>query len=457
MNSLNKSNKARKSILLNVLFKVFFLSFIFLQVNSNAQDSIPISLLDKAKQISDQDQQLNAQRLTTFKKNQAEQIALLQKSRERLKQSQAVQAQLKTLFDQNDNQLAELENSLQKRSGQLGEVFGVAKEAAGELQIQLSDTITSAQYKDRLTSLDFSHSKRIPELSDLHRLWYLLQQEMLASAQITKFKGDVVTENGNIIATDIVRFGSLSAATTAGDFLLWHGESQQLQQLLKQPDNRYKNNLLGYLQGDETPVLIDPSRGQLLSLLAQKPTIIERMQQGGNVGYVIIALGFIGLIIAIWNSFGIYLTKKSLDKQLANLTQLQNNNPLGRVLHKLKHTDNIEENKAQILHEALLHESPNLVKGQSSLKLLTGVCPLLGLLGTVMGMIVTFQSITLYGSNDPKLMAGGISQALTTTVLGLLAAIPLMFFHSYLVNRSHNIIQIIQHKSLAFLNKSQVK
>jgi len=125
------------------------------------------------------------------------------------------------------------------------------------------------------------------------------------------------------------------------------------------------------------------------------------------------------------------------------------------VLHSVAGIDLHNDELLQLkLDEAVLAEIPALERGNSLIKLLAAIAPLLGLLGTVTGMILTFQAISLFGSGDPKLMAGGISQALVTTVLGLVVAIPLLFSHSVIAYLSRSMIQRLDEQCAGVLARS---
>jgi biopolymer transport protein ExbB len=127
-------------------------------------------------------------------------------------------------------------------------------------------------------------------------------------------------------------------------------------------------------------------------------------------------------------------------------------NPLGRVLRVYEENQSADVEKLGLkLDEAILKETPALERGIMLLKVLSVVAPLLGLLGTVTGMIKTFQAITLFGTGDPKLMAGGISEALVTTVLGLVTAIPLLLLHSVVSTRSKNLVQVLDEQSVGLV------
>lgn len=416
-----------------------------------AETSSLKGLLNQVKEINSADAAINRKREAQFNADLNQQKALLAKSQSRLTHAEAEQERLKAEFDANDEKLAELEAALQQRSGQLGEVFGVAKESASELMPVLLDSMTSASHPTRLDELSFADSKRVPTLQDLQSLWYQLQLEMTTSGEITQVKVPVVNRDGITSETDVLRVGTFAAATADGRFLAWDLQLQQLTELTTQPNKGAQQAVVDYQNGVGSEVLIDPSRGQLFALLDRMPKLAERIHQGGEVGYLIIGLGIIGLIVALWQMLMMVFTEIKVKKQLSQPTNLMANNPLGRVLQAVSRSKLGLEQLEMKVDELILKEVPKIERGQSIVKLLAAVAPLLGLLGTVIGMIATFQSITLFGTSDPKLMAGGISQALMTTVLGLVVAIPLLFCHSYLSTRSRRIAQLLQEKSLGLL------
>jgi biopolymer transport protein ExbB len=226
--------------------------------------------------------------------------------------------------------------------------------------------------------------------------------------------------------------------------------------LARQPQDRYRSMaaaLANASPGDIVGTAIDPSRGSLLGLLIQAPSLPERIDQGGIVGYVIIVLGIVGLLIAVWRLLYLSGVGTGIRKQLKNEAPNEKN-PLGRILKV--YDDNIDSDTETLelkLDEAILREAPSLEKWQGGIKVLAAVAPLLGLLGTVTGMIATFQAITLFGTGDPKLMAGGISQALVTTVLGLCVAIPLVLLHSWVAGRSRALIEILEEQTAGIIAK----
>jgi len=194
-------------------------------------------------------------------------------------------------------------------------------------------------------------------------------------------------------------------------------------------------------------------------LSSQNPSVVDRIHQGGLIGYIIISLALAGLVYALFLLLNMLKTNVKVKSQLKDTENVQSDNPLGRILsvyhHQYQEAD--LETLEMKLDEAVLKELPALEQGLSLLKLLAAVAPLLGLLGTVTGMIATFQSITLFGTGDPKLMAGGISQALITTVLGLVAAIPLLFMHNIVSSRSRELVQILDQQSAGLIAEKAQK
>ncbi|WP_417598537.1 MotA/TolQ/ExbB proton channel family protein [Oceanospirillum sp.] len=445
-------------------------------------------------QVSGQSQQLNRQllndvqnfvaedraeqqaRLKLFLQDKTRQESLLRQAKERLQHADDEQLRLKNLFDNNEDKLVELETLLKQRTGQLGEVFGVVKEQSAELKEQLGSSLVGAEFAGREQSLNFASEKAIPTMAQLQTLWFQFQHEMTHSGTISRFNADVADTDGRIESQPVLRVGTFNAINENGEFLSWQPERQQLGVLAGQPKDKHQDQAQRFFDAvsdsadsqQSEHLLVDVSSGQLLALIGQKPGLMDQIRQGGSVGYIILALGVMGLLTAFYKLVRLSVVRHKIVRQLkAELPK--NDNPLGRVLlacqeklQQLKANNQSVNDEAatsalnSTLDEALLKELPALESGQSMLKLLAAAAPLLGLLGTVTGMIGTFQSITLFGTSDPKLMAGGISQALITTVFGLIVAIPMLFSHGVLSSQSRALLMILQEKSLAQLNQLTV-
>jgi biopolymer transport protein ExbB len=185
--------------------------------------------------------------------------------------------------------------------------------------------------------------------------------------------------------------------------------------------------------------------------LIDTPTFLERVDQGGEVGYVIVAVGFIGVFLGLWRMLVLFAMTSKVKAQLKS-DKPNSNNPLGRVLKVAEENKNVDTETLELkLEEAVLKERPSIESGLAVLKIIAAVAPLLGLLGTVTGMIETFQAITIFGAGDPKNMAGGISAALVTTVQGLVVAIPVVLMHTLVNGRAKAVIQVLDEQTTGII------
>jgi len=414
------------------------------------------ALLEHVKQAQIHGEEINREREKRFLAEKNRQEEMLRKARVELKREEKLSNTLNNRIDANEKKLAEMETTLQQRMGTLGEMFGMVRQVAGGLLVLVNNSLVSAQYPNRGEFLDMlSQSKELPNIEQLEQLWFVLQQEMTESGKVVKFRTNVVTPNGESHEADVTRVGVFTAVSN-GKFLHYLPESKKLVSLPRQPGNHSEQTASQFEQTTSgvAPMVLDPTRGTILDLIAQKPAFLERIQQGGIIGYVIIALGIVGLLIGLFRFVYLSIVGKRMYKQMRNILKPNPENPLGRVIsayekHKTGDIENVEIN----LDEAVLKEIPMLKHGQDMIKLFAAAAPLLGLLGTVTGMIGTFQAITLFGTGDPKLMASGISQALVTTMLGLTVAIPLLFIHSLMISRSKVLIQILEEQSAGLIAK----
>jgi len=371
--------------------------------------------------------------------------------------------ELETQYDANELQLAELQQTLTTRLGALKELFGVMQQVAGDSRARFEDSLTNIQYPDRPEFLEalakkIGSSSRLPSLDEIERLWFELQREMTESGRVVKFSADVITAAGTTEKMEVVRVGLFNIVSD-GKYLKY--EAGSISELPRQPEgSRFVNSteeLFEAAPGEKVAFGVDPTLGQVLKSLLARPNLQERIQQGGLVGYLIIALGIIGLLIALERMIVLGLTSRKVTAQL-NSPEPRDDNPLGRVLavydrHKAVDTETLELK----LSEAIFKEAPALNRALLFIKIISVVAPLMGLLGTVTGMIQTFQAITLYGTGDPKLMAGGISQALVTTVEGLSVAIPMVLLHTLVSGRSRRVMQVLQEQSAGIIARHAEK
>jgi len=277
---------------------------------------------------------------------------------------------------------------------------------------------------------------------------------MTESAKIVRFQSTLETANGTSKTADIIRVGAFNALGDGG-YLRYSPETQSLISLARQPNSSLLQLANEYAQttAAQSPLAVDPTRGVMLSMLIQTPDTQERIQQGGVIGYIILGLGLIGLLLALYRFLVLWQTGQKMQRQIT-AGNANSDNPLGRVLIATEQASSQDTDTLElILDEAITREVPALERGLSIIKLFAAVAPLLGLLGTVTGMIATFQSISLFGTGDPKLMADGISQALVTTMLGLCVAIPLLFLYHLVAARSKTLVQILDEQSAGIMSR----
>ena len=388
-----------------------------------------------------------------FVAERGERAQLLADARAALQTQKAQAESLKAEFDRQETELAEQEKLLAQRVGHLGELFGVVRQSAGDVAGQWQDSLLNAQYPERLQRLKaLAESRTLPSAADLDGYWMLLLEDLAASGRVEQVQVPVVAADGLRSEQSVLRVGTFSAFSEQA-FLRYDADAGELLAPQRQPSGLGRVD--DYLNSGEAlaSLPVDPSRGTLLAQLQRQPTLWDRLQQGGLVGWVIVALGVVGLLLAIWRMLHLARVGRGVSAQMHDLSKPRDDNPLGRVIGVLGPQPQLAdlETLELKLDEAILQETPPLEKGQGLLKLLCAVAPLLGLLGTVTGMIVTFQAITQGGGGDSRLMADGISQALVTTVLGLVVAIPLLFLHSLLASRSKGLIQLLEQQSAGLI------
>ena len=411
------------------------------------------TLLEQVKQSRLSISKKNQLREQRFKQQRDKRKELLLQASNELELSLNHSRQLKETLKKNDAILADIEQKITDNSVNLGELFGVVRQISGETLANFNHSMVSVQFPQRGELLKkLSDSQSLPSIKDLNQLWYEMQRQMTESGKTSQFRHIIITADGNEEERLITRIGEFNTVSN-GRYLQYLSKSNQLVELNRQPPKNFLTmaQKLEQTHQGEVAFAIDPSQGTLLSLLTQMPDIEERIRQGGVIGYIILAIGILALLIALERYAYLGITEYKMSKQRkANKPSL--NNPLGRIMqiyHQLR--DSSIETLSLKLDEAILTETPRLEKRLLILGLFATVAPLLGLLGTVMGMIETFQSIALFGTGDPKLMSGGISQALITTGLGLMVAVPIVLFHGFLQTKSNRLIQVLDEESAGFI------
>ena len=434
--------------------RVLALTLAFLPALAGAAEPLsPDQLLQRIRSERAAEVSAMQTREQAFIAERGERAQLLATARNALAVQKAEAERLKAEFDRQETLLAEQEALLSQRAGHLGELFGVVRQSAGDVAGQWQDSLLNAQYPDRLAQLKaLAESRTLPSAADLDGYWMLLLEDLTASGRVEQLQLPVVAADGQRQNANVLRVGTFSAYSDDA-FVRYDADAGELLAPSRQPSGM--SAVADFLSSTAavSPLPVDPSRGTWLAQLQRQPQLWDRVQQGGLVGWVILALGAFGLLLALWRM--VYLTRvgRSVNAQMHDLSAPRADNPLGRIIGVLGPKPQLAdlETLELKLDEAILQETPPLEKGQGLLKLLSAVAPLLGLLGTVTGMIVTFQAITQGGGGDSRLMADGISQALVTTVLGLVVAIPLLFLHTLLASRSKGLIQLLEQQSAGLI------
>ncbi len=404
------------------------------------------ALVESVRQEALREAEFDEERIQRFLNAREEQRALLQTARAELAAANRRADQLRTEYEDNERTLTEYEAALEERAGDLNDLFAIVRQTALSAQGVLGTSLVAAEQEERSTFLtDLGKGEIKPTIDDIKRLWTTIMYEVAESGKVVRFNATVIKPQGDEQAQKVTRAGVFNSVSE-GAFLRYLPESGKLVELSRQPAPRFQRMAreLESATSGVVPMALDPSKGAILSLMVQSPDLNERLKQGGAIGYLILVLGALGVIIVLQRAFGILFARRAIDAQAraAGEAEPDSKNALGRLEKVAKDMagDDLEAIGIR-LDEQLAEESSRLNRGLPTVAVLAAVSPLLGLLGTVTGMIETFQSITLFGTGDPKLMSGGISQALITTQLGLAVAIPLVLFHSLLVGRANRIVE----------------
>ena len=401
------------------------------------------------------------QRLQEFEQNAARQTEILEITEGRITEQESVQVQLSDQFEANEVVIADKREVLRNRRGDLNELFGTLQGVAGDFLSNFQNSLISAQYPGRTGELEViieraGSSIEQLNISEMERFWYFMHQEVTESGRVVTYNGEVALPNGETSNRSVTRIGSFNAVSD-GEYLSYQGEVGHLQVLPRQPasDVLSAANALTASTSGFTRAGIDPTGGvggQVMANLVNFPSASEQVEaNAGVIGFIIIGVGVIGIILGFFRLLMLTLVSVKVRSQLKS-DKASNNNPLGRVLMVAESNPNADTETLELkLGEAILKETPSLESLLTLIKMIATIAPLGGLLGTVTGMIQVFQQITVYGAGDPTIMAGGISQALMTTVLGIVVAIPTIFMHTVVKSRSDNIIHILEEQATGMI------
>ena len=427
------------------------------------QPSNPQELLEIVKQGQFADTQQQRDRESQFRNEKNRQAKLLSDAKDERARLEREAARLEQKFEENEALLVVAEEQLRERLGSLNEIFGHLAGNTTEARNIMEQSITAAQFgKDReefMTALGSKMNEgiKLASIGELETLWYELQREINASGEVVKFNTEVITTDGNVENRDVVRVGNFNVVSD-GQYLTYSPSRGTYSELPSQPAGRYTSQTADILSGDTFPVqfAVDPTGpqgGSLLASLISMPSTWGKMQEGGPVGYMLMAIGLLATLLFIWRFYELWNIRGGVIAQSGSST-LSNDNALGRIL-KIAEDDKEADTETLELKmaEQILKERPSVEGLNWVLKIVSVVAPLMGLFGTIIGMIETFTMITLFGTGDPKTMASGISTALVTTWLGLMVAIPTTFMYATVNNISRGILGTIEESSTGMAAK----
>ncbi len=420
-------------------------------------------LLNMVKQGKVKESREIREREARFLRDKSQQASELANAKKLKKQEEERSAELEKQFAENKETIIAKLEAYKVAKGELNELFGHINSSAGDLRDVLSGSLTGVQYDGReefLTGLiEKLKGDQLPEISEIETLWSTMLNEIVESGKVVKLNTGVATADGQT-NMDVVRVGAYNIVNTQGEYLKY--EDGVLSVLPRQPKASFVTaaSELANLPSGSTRMGIDPTGpmgGGLLSAFIDSPTLEERWHQGGIVGYIISGVGVFAMLIALWRMIALTITGMKVNGQLKS-EKANTGNPLGRVLAVSEENPSIDTETLDLkLNEAVLKEIPKLENSLTLLKIIAAVAPLLGLLGTVTGMILTFQAITIFGAGDPKAMAGGISSALITTVLGLVVAIPTLLAHTMVSGRAKRIIHVLEEQAAGIIARNTEK
>jgi len=360
---------------------------------------------------------------------------------------------------------------------QFREITGIFRSAAGDLETVLRQSPFTAESPEGLVRVQGMLAKGyFPGIDDITRLTEVYLEEIRRSGEVSGRRGLFVDRGGAEREGRILTLGKFTSVYQAeGEtgFLQYSEEGRRFYALAALPSRSVRRNLERYLGGRAEAVALDLSGGAAFRQIIGRPGLWEHIRSGGPIVWPILGIGLVALLLVLERFRYLNRVHGNTDQVMDSINRMAARGeweacgerlrdyqdkgwPVIEVLAAglaSRHED--RETQENVLQEAILREAPRLERFLSVLGIFGAIAPLLGLLGTVTGMISTFRTITLYGTGDPKLLSGGISEALVTTELGLGVAIPIMLLHTFLSRRVDHIIGDMEEKAVALTNIAQ--
>ena len=367
----------------------------------------------------------------------------------------------------------------ERLSSQLAETDSVMRELVGVIRVNAKDIgalmeqhLQSALGDDASGLLEaIAGQSQFPGMSDIEQMLFQLRAMIRGAGEVRVVRGPIIDRSGGRNQADLLLLGNFTAAYDNGKetgFLNYSAAGRKLFALSRLPSRRLQKQIRRYMHGESDDVPIDISRGAALYQLTHELSLWEQIPKGGPIVWPILAILAVGVAIVIERI--VFLLRRRLDadgltsrieslaaeqgwEQCRQRCRAYTDKPVARVVAAGLACCHMErEAMENALQEAILKEVPPMERFLSTLGMLAAIAPLLGLLGTVTGMIDTFHVITQHGTGDPRMMSGGISEALVTTMLGLAVAIPIMLAHTLLNRAVDTRIGQMEEKAVALVN-----
>ena len=384
------------------------------------------------------------------------------------RENSAIQAHI----EEKKKEAEQLQSALAETRTVNRELSGFIRSNAKDLESMLIQSLQSALDPDRHTFLaPLINQEKFPSMADIHQMVTLLFSEIQASGEVRLTRGMIVDRHGKERMADLLILGNFTAMYFLDGetgFLLYSDQSRRFFALSRLPDIGMQKNIQAYMNKETDNVAMDISRGGALRQLTHRLSLWEQIPKGGPIVWPLVAILGLALLILLERIFFLLRKRMNADTFMLKIQALVNGNQWEEcqalleskrkklipkvLLTALEFKDQERVDMENALQEAILGEIPRIERFLSTLGMLAAIAPLLGLLGTVTGMINTFHVITYYGTGDPRMMSGGISEALVTTMLGLSVAIPIMLFHTLLSRRVETEISKMEEKAVSFVN-----
>lgn len=386
-----------------------------------------------------------------------------------------VDVELKVLKSENENLTAQADELTAKRDevqGTIQELSGVIRMNAKDVRSLLDDSFLTGVYQpDTRFLAAMTDNSVIPGMDQIKAMSNLMFDQIDQGGSVSLETGTIVNREGKSQESQILILGAFTAAyrldKESGFLNYSHGEDK-LYALSKLPPAAMQDQLTRYMTGKSDAVPMDISRGGALNQLIHDLSLVDQIPKGGPIVWPILAILLLGALITLERIFFILKRKISLETVCGWIeTQAAarnwdactatcdkyKKNPVIRVIRSGVDSRSLpREDMENAVQEAILKEIPPMERFLSTMGMLAAIAPLLGLLGTVTGMIDTFHVITMHGTGDPRMMSGGISEALVTTMLGLSVAIPIMLSHTLLSRAVENSVGMMEEKAVALIN-----